>query len=85
MDVDHLFRRYQEFQAYVGWSDDDAPQGQAVASLLDPSLPGLIEDFYAEIERHPAARRVITGGQPQNRPAQGNPHSLAPRAAGGTI
>jgi signal transduction histidine kinase len=30
-----------------------------------PFLPALIEDFSAEIERHPAARKVITGGEPQ--------------------
>jgi len=28
-------------------------------------LPILIDDFYAEIERHPRARKVITGGQAQ--------------------
>jgi len=49
----------------VGWNEDDARRVQAVASLLDPFLPDLIEDFYAEIERHPGAFKVITGGQPQ--------------------
>ena len=65
MDVDRLYTRYRELQAYVGWGDDDARRVQAIARLLDPALPGLIEDFYAEIERHPAARKVITGGQEQ--------------------
>lgn len=59
------FLRYQELQRYVSWDDADARRVQAVATLLDSSLPPLIDDFYAEIERHPAARKVITGGQAQ--------------------
>jgi signal transduction histidine kinase len=65
MNPQAVYRRYQELQAYVGWSEDDARRVQAVASLLDPYLHALIDDFYAEIERHPDARKVITGGQPQ--------------------
>lgn len=64
-DIDALYQRYCELQAYVGWSDDDARRVQALAASLDPYLPGLIDDFYAEIERHPAARSVITGGEEQ--------------------
>jgi signal transduction histidine kinase len=59
------YLRYQELQAYVGWSDADAQRVQAVADLLDSAWPPLIDDFYAEIERHPLARRVITGGTAQ--------------------
>ncbi len=65
MNPDELFRRYQELQCYVGWTEEDARRIQAVAALLEPHLVPLIEDFYAEIERHPAARKVITGGLPQ--------------------
>jgi signal transduction histidine kinase len=65
MNAERVFRRYQELQAYVGWTEDDARRVQAVALLLEPYLPGLIEDFYAEIDRHPAARKVITGGREQ--------------------
>ena len=64
-DIDGLYQRYSELQSYVGWSDDDARRVQAVAGSLDPFLSGLIDDFYAEIERHPAARSVITGGDEQ--------------------
>ncbi len=59
------FLRYQELQEYVGWGDADARRVQSTAGLLDPVLSPLIDDFYAEIERHPRARRVITGGQAQ--------------------
>jgi signal transduction histidine kinase len=65
MNPDRIFQRYQELQQYVGWNQDDAARVKAIALLLEPYLPPLIDDFYAEIERHPNAHRVITGGQPQ--------------------
>jgi len=65
MDVEKLYDRYCELQAYVGWNAEDAGRVQAVSASLDPYLPALIEDFYSEIERHPAARSVITGGDAQ--------------------
>lgn len=65
MDADELLGRYRELQSYLEWSADDALRVQAVASVLAPSLPNLIDDFYAEIERHPATRKVITGGEMQ--------------------
>ena len=65
MNPEELFCRYQELQQYVGWTGEDARRVQSVANLLDPYLPALIDDFYDEIERHPNARRVITGGHQQ--------------------
>lgn len=67
MTPDERFRRFQDLQRYVGWTDADVQNVQAVSSVLDPYLEGLVEDFYAEIERHPAARRVVTGGIEQVR------------------
>jgi signal transduction histidine kinase len=65
MDADQLYDRYRELQAYVGWTDADAQRILGAAPLLEMHLNGLIDDFYAEIERHPAARKVLTGGQAQ--------------------
>lgn len=65
VDADLLFSRYRELQTYVGWVDEDAQRIHALAGLLDPHLHKLIDDFYAEIERHPAALKVITGGAAQ--------------------
>jgi len=65
MDADKLFHRYQELQRYVGWTPEDAKRVHAVASLLEPHLRVLVDDFYEEIERHPNAMKVITGGQQQ--------------------
>jgi signal transduction histidine kinase len=65
MDADRLYRRYRELQAYVGWTEEDARRVVALAGLLEPHLKPLIDDFYEEIERHPDARKVITGGRAQ--------------------
>jgi signal transduction histidine kinase len=65
MDADKLYHRYQELQQYVGWTAEDARRVQAMAALLEPCLASLIDDFYTEIERHPDAKKVITGGQQQ--------------------
>jgi signal transduction histidine kinase len=65
MNPEKLYERYHELQQYVGWSDEDAERVHSVAQRLDPYLPALIDDFYAEIDRHPDARKVITGGAAQ--------------------
>jgi signal transduction histidine kinase len=65
MDPETLYQRYQELQRYVGWTDEDAQRVHSVAAALDPCLPALVDDFYNEIDRHPNARKVITGGAAQ--------------------
>jgi signal transduction histidine kinase len=65
MQPDAIFPRYQELQRYVGWTEDDARRVHSVGQLLEPCLSGLIDDFYDEIQRHPNARKVITGGHAQ--------------------
>ena len=65
MDPAKLFQRYQELQQYVGWTENDARTVHALSGLMEPHLLPLIDDFYAEIERHPDARKVITGGTEQ--------------------
>src|SRR5262249_17756136 len=65
MDPDALFPRYQELQAYVGWTEADARRVHAVGPLLEPAFSALIDDFYEEIDRHPEARQDITGGPAQ--------------------
>lgn len=65
MNPDELFHRYRELQRYVGWTEADARHVRSVAEVLEPHLTHLIDDFYAEIDRHPEARKVITGGPSQ--------------------
>ena len=50
MNPDELYRRYQELQRYVGWTETDTRQVQSVAGMLEPYLTPLIDDFYAEID-----------------------------------
>jgi CheY-like chemotaxis protein len=65
MNPEEAYRRYQELQAWVGWTEDSARRVAAVAGILDAYLPALVDDFYDEIQRHPNAAKVITGGAPQ--------------------
>jgi signal transduction histidine kinase len=65
VNIDQVYRRYQELQSWVGWSEDSAQRVAATAELLAPHLATLVDDFYDEIDRHPDARKVITGGQAQ--------------------
>jgi signal transduction histidine kinase len=65
MNAADLYSRYQELQAYVDWQPRDADLVHGTAPLLEPALAGLIDDFYAEIQKHPNAVKVITGGQQQ--------------------
>jgi signal transduction histidine kinase len=65
MNPNALYRRYQELQEYVGWSEEDARRVLSLAPVLAAHLPALVDDFYAEIDRHPEARKVITGGAAQ--------------------
>ena len=60
-----LLERYEELQRYVGWTDEDAERVRSAGPLVQADLPRLVDDFYEEIERHPNARKVITGGQEQ--------------------
>jgi two-component system, NtrC family, sensor kinase len=60
-----VFQRYQQLQRYVGWTDDDACRIRSLQPLVQPRLTELVDDFYREIERHPDARKVITGGAAQ--------------------
>lgn len=65
MQSDDPYRRFQYLQQYIGWTAADAQRVQLVGPSCEPHLRALIDDFYAEIERHPDTRGVITGGTPQ--------------------
>jgi len=65
MNFHRLFERYQELQQYVGWNSADASLIASLRPLVEPSFPELVDDFYAEMQRHPQALKVITGGPEQ--------------------
>lgn len=57
--------RYRHLQDYVAWSPQDAQRIRQLNPLLSPRFSELVDDFYQEIERHPQALRVLTGGAEQ--------------------
>lgn len=65
MSQENIQQRFRELQAYVGWTDQDAARVILAAPFLEPFLSAIVDDFYEEIERHPAAQQVITGGDVQ--------------------
>lgn len=65
MEGERLYERYRELQQYVDWTDADIDRITSAFATVKARLPGLIDDFYQEIERHPNARQVITGGDEQ--------------------
>lgn len=65
MPWDKVYHLYSELQRYVGWSAEDGRRVGAIAALIEPHVVALIDDFYEEIDRHPEARKVITGGAEQ--------------------
>ena len=60
-----LLARYQDLQDYVGWTATDEALVRRAAFHILNNVQALIDDFYAEIQRHPDAARVITGGDAQ--------------------
>jgi signal transduction histidine kinase len=65
VEGERLYERYRELQQYVDWTDADIDRITSAFATVKARLPGLIDDFYQEIERHPNARQVITGGDEQ--------------------
>jgi signal transduction histidine kinase len=65
MNPQQLFERYRELQQYVGWTDENAARVQALYPLVEAHFAELVDDFYEEIQRHPRALKVITGGAAQ--------------------
>lgn len=49
----------------MGWAPEDLQRVQMIRPLVAPHFVQLIDDFYLEIERHPEACQVITGGPAQ--------------------
>jgi two-component system, NtrC family, sensor kinase len=62
---DDLYRHYQDLQAYVEWNASDVERVRTAGRVVEPHVEPLIDDFYAELVKHPAANQVIRGGAPQ--------------------
>lgn len=67
-----LFERFRDLQTYVGWTVEDAARIQSAAQVIERNIDWLVEDFYAEIQRHPKAASVLTGGRQQIKQLMGS-------------
>src|SRR4051794_31060539 len=57
--------KFGHLRHYLNWSVEDDRHISQIRSILLPFAPVFIEDFYAEIVRHPIIPSVITGGDQQ--------------------
>ena len=64
METD-FWPQFQRLQRYVGWSDYDIQRLRSALPVVEPHLAELIDDFYAEVDRHMETRRLLTGGRTQ--------------------
>ena len=55
----------EEMKRYLAFSDSDADLLKRLGPRMNRYLPDMAERFYSQIPHHPAASRVITGGQEQ--------------------
>ena len=62
---DDLYRHYQDLQTYVEWNAADVEHIRIAGRSMESHIVDLVEDFYAEIVRHPGAHQVIRGGNEQ--------------------
>lgn len=60
-----IYPRYEDLQRYVSWTEADRQRMVPAAAIVAPHFEALVDDFYEEIKRHPAAGSVITGGSAQ--------------------
>ncbi len=56
---------FEEMKQYIAFGDEDAAHLRALAQCVDPGLPAVVDRFYREVQSHPTARRVLTGGATQ--------------------
>jgi len=60
-----LLDLYRDLQRYVAWTEEDACRIRSVMERVRPHFVSLVDDFYEEIQKHPHASKVITGGAAQ--------------------
>lgn len=65
MNSNDFLDKFSELQRYVSWQRDDHQRVSAVRDRLLEHAPAIVDDFYAELVKYPAAAQVITGGEKQ--------------------
>jgi two-component system sensor histidine kinase HydH len=56
---------FQNLKTYVGFTDQSSDALREFYPLAQPCFVSIVDDFYAAIDAHPAARAAITGGAAQ--------------------
>ncbi len=56
---------FDEMKAYVGFDARDEANLAALADAVVPLLPQVVQRFYEELQKHPRAREVFSGGNDQ--------------------
>jgi signal transduction histidine kinase len=56
---------FESLERYVGFTAEDLEDLRGFAPLMEPRLAGVVDDFYATLNAHPEANRIITGGDAQ--------------------
>ena len=60
-----ILKKFIHLRRYLDWSSEDDQSVKPLRKILIPFTEVFIEDFYAEIVRHPHIAKVITGGDQQ--------------------
>lgn len=59
------FEKFSELQRYVAWEREDHQRISAVRDRLLEHANEVVDDFYAELVKHPRTAHVLTGGEKQ--------------------
>jgi PAS domain S-box-containing protein len=84
MNPDDLYARYRELQRYLDWTETDRRRVVSMREVVLPHLDAIVDDFYQEMFRHPAASRVLTGGASQIRRLRQSLHNWLEQLFSGT-
>ena len=50
---------FDELKTYIGFDHVDAENLRSIAGPLDPAIDGIVQNVYARLQEHPAARSAI--------------------------
>ncbi len=65
LEPEALAGRFAELRDYLRWSREDDAAVVTLREVLLPRAESFVDDFYAELMRHPDASAVLTGGAEQ--------------------
>ncbi len=65
--MNNLYRKSEELRRYVGLSDAQVELAARAWSIIEPDLDSFVQDFYNEILRHEATRRVFKDAEQVHR------------------